>query len=518
MKRLLPLVGLAGVLFLAVGGVIYAIKGAMEVYVVALLWIGLLSILFYFYVGFASIRDALTGRSAKYGANTAIMIIVFFMILALASYMSTRYKVRWDMTATKRYTLSDQTKKLVKSLKREVTAIAFYRSDERTRQKMQDLLQEISQLSPKFKFRFIDPDKQPGAAAKHGITSYRTTLLKSGNNQQTIGYESEEKFINALLKVTTDEVKTIYFLKGHGENNTSDIQSSGYKGIKEEVEKENRKVKDINLMETGALPDDCALLIISGPKKDLLADELTKLTAYIERGGSILFMIDPGGFPVTTEYLSGYGFTLGNDVIIDKMSQVFGANYLVPVVTQYEEKHPITGEFNIQTFFPLARSVTVERTPEKGSFPLALTGDASWGETNINALYAEEGTVKYDDKTDKKGPLSIAAVKIVEVTKGAEKSESGDKKRYAKLVVVGDSDYVNNTHVNLAGNKDFFLNTVNWLMEEAELISVRKKVAGVTPVILTATQARFIFWIPVVVLPSFVLFAGIAVLTRRRLK
>ena len=507
-----------GLLFIAAGGIVYAITGILGIYSVALLWIGLLSILFYFYVGFSSIREALTGRSAKYGANTAIMIIVFFMTLVLLSYMSSRYKVRWDMTETQRYTLSDQAKKLVKSLKRDVTAIAFYRSDERTRQKMQDLLQEISQLSTMISYRFVDPDKQPGTAAKYGVTSYRTTLLMSGNNQQTIGYESEEKFINALLKVTKDEVKTVYFLKGHGENDTNDAQSSGYKGIKDAIIKENYKVEDLNLLETASLPDNCSLLIVSGPKKDLLADELTKLTAYIDKGGSILFMIDPGGFPVVSDYLGGYGFSLGNNVVIDKMSQVFGANYLVPVVTQYEEKHPITGEFDIQTFFPLARTVTVERTPEKGIFPLALTGDASWGETDINTLYSEEGTVSYDPKTDTKGPLSIAAVKVIEVIKGAEESSSGDKKKYAKLVVIGDSDYVNNTHVNLAGNKGFFLNTVNWLTEEAELISVRKKKEGLTPVILTATQARFIFWIPVVVIPSFILVAGIAVLTRRRLK
>lgn len=518
MKRLLPLVGLMGLLFMATGGIAYAIKGTMEIYIVALLWIGLLSILFYFYVGFSSIREALTGRSAKYGANTAIMIVVFFMTLALLSYMSSRYKVRWDMTATQRYTLSDQAKKLVKSLKRDVTAIAFYRSDERTRQKMQDLLQEISQLSTRLSYRFIDPDKQPGAAAKYGVTSYRTTLLISGNNEQTIGYESEEKFINALLKVTKDEVKTIYFLKGHGENDISDAQSSGYKGISDAILKENYKVKQLNLLETAEIPDDCSLLIVSGPKKDLLSDELAKITAHVDKGGSVLFMIDPGGFPVVTKYLGDYGFTLGNNVVIDKMSQVFGANYLVPVVSHYEEKHPITGEFDIQTFFPLARTVSVERAPEKGIFPLALTGDASWGETDINTLYSEEGTVSYDEKTDSKGPLSIAAVKVIEVSKGTEKSASGDKKKYAKLVVIGDSDYVNNTHVNLAGNKDFFLNTVNWLVEEAELISVRKKKEGLTPVILTATQARFIFWIPVVVVPSFILVAAIAVLTRRRLQ
>ncbi len=518
MKRLLPLVGLCGLLLLATGGISYAIKGFMETYMVAILWVGLLALLFYFYVGFNSIRGFLTGRSAKYGANMATMIAVFFAILALTSFMSTRYKVRWDLTKTQRYTLSDQTKKLVRTLKRDVSAVAFYRSDERTRQQMEDLLQEVSTLSPKFSYRFIDPDKQPAAAAKYGVTSYRTTLLMSGKNQQTIGFESEEKLVNALLKVIRDEVKTIYFLKGHGENDTTDGQSSGYRGIRDSIEKENYRIKDVALLETPSIPDDCALLIISGPKKDFIEDELKKLTEYIERGGSLLFMIDPGGFPVLSEYLAGYGFTLGNNVVIDKMSQVFGANYLVPVVTHYEEKHPITEEFNVQTFFPLARTVSVNRTPEKGIFPLAFTGDASWGETDISTLYSEEGTVSYDEKTDVKGPLSIAAVKIVRVNEGEDASDTGDKQSYAKLIVVGDSDFVNNTHVNLAGNKDFFLNTMNWLMAEAELISIRKKAVGMTPVILTASQGRFIFWIPVVVIPSLIMVIGIAVLTRRRIR
>lgn len=515
MKRFLPIIGLAGLFLIAGGGIAYAIKGAMETYIVALLWVGILSLLFFFYVGFADLRELLTGRSAKYGANTAVMIAVFLTILALVSYMSTRYKVRWDLTATKRYTFSDQTKKIVKSLKKDVEAIAFYRSDERTRQAMEDLLQEVSRLSPKFTHRFIDPDKQPGAAAKYGVTSYRTTLIMSGKNQQTVGFESEEKLINAILKVTRDEIKNIYFLKGHGENDISDFQSSGYKGIKEAIEKENYQVEELTLPGAADVPEDCALLIISGPKKDLLPDELTKLADYIERGGSILFMIDPGGFPVMANFLEGYGFNLGNDIIIDKMSQVFGANYLVPVITTYEEKHPVTEEFDIMTFFPLARSVDIERKPEKGAFPLALTGEASWGERDAKAL--EEGKAEYDEKKEKKGPLPVAAVKTVDVSKNTEKSAAGDRKTFAKLVVVGDSDFVNNTHVNLAGNKDLFLNMVGWLAEEADLIAVRKKDARLTPVILTASQGRFIFWIPVVVVPSLVLVAGVAILTRRRI-
>lgn len=515
MKRFLPIIGIIGFFAVAGGGITYAISGVLEPYIIALLWTGLLLLLFYFYVAFPQLRGLLSVRSAKYGANTAAMIMVFLTVLGVVSYFTTRYKVRWDLTKTKRYTLSDQSKKIIKSLKKDVTAISFYRSDERTRQAMEDLLGEFSQLSPKFTYQFIDPDKQPGAAAKYGVTSYRTTLIGSGKNQQEVGYESEEKVINAIMKVTRDEIKSVYFLKGHGENDIADMQNVGYKAIKEALEKENYQVKELLLPGAVDIPSDCALLIISGPKKDPLPDEIARLATYIKRGGSLLFMLDPGTTPKLAEFLKDYGFRLGNDIIIDKLSQVYGANYLVPVVTHYEKDHPITSEFNIMTFFPLARSVEVDRDPSKGIFPLALTGDASWGETDRKAL--EEGKAEYNEGSEKKGPLPIAAVAISDVSKKLEGGEASEKKIYAKFVVVGNSAFVNNTHVNLAGNKDFFLNIVNWLTEEAELISVRKKDTNVTPVILTATQGRMIFWVPVVVIPSLVLVVGIAALTRRRI-
>lgn len=515
MKKLVLIIGLIGFFAVAAGGVIYAIKGMMDASSIALIWVGLLALLYYFYVSFPELKASLTGRSAKYGANTAFMIVVFFMILVLISYMSSRYKVRWDLTATKRYTLSDQSRKIVKTLKKDVSAVAFYRSDERTRQAMEDLLQEFSQLSHRFTYQFIDPDKQPGAAAKYGVTAYRTTLIKSGNNQQEVGFESEERLVNAIIKVTRDEVKTVYFLKGHGENDIADNQNTGYKAIKDAIEKENYRIKELTLPGATEVPGDCNLLIVSGQKKDLLPDEFKGLTNYINRGGSILFMLDPSSIPATAEFLGGYGFRIGNDIVIDKMSQVYGANYLVPVVTQYEKEHPITGEFNIMTFFPIARSVDIERDPTKGAYQLAFTGEASWGETDRKAL--EEGKAEYNEKTERKGPLPIAAVVSQDVTKAVEGTAASDRKVFAKIVVVGDSDFVNNTHINLAGNKDLFLNTVNFLTADSDLISIRKKDGNMTPVILTSTQGRFIFWIPVVVVPSFVLVVGIAVLSRRRL-
>ncbi|MBI3752688.1 MAG: GldG family protein [Deltaproteobacteria bacterium] len=525
MKRFIPILGL---LLLAIGGVSYAIAGAMQTYMAALIWIGLLCMLFSFYAGFSDIKNVLSKRSTKYGANTAFMIAVFVVMLIFTAFMSIKYKTRWDMTATKRYTLSNQTLKLLGSLKKDVEAVAFYRSDERTRQALQDLLSEYKRNSSRFDYQFIDPDKNPSLAAKYNVTSYRTTLVRSGNKEEVVGFESEEKLTNAILKVSMDEVKTIYFLKGHGENNILDMQNSGYKAARESLEKENYLVKEIVLLTEEKVPDDAAVLVVSGPKKEFLPDEIKKLTAYINRGGKVLFMLDPGTVPGLVSYLKDYGFKIGDDIIIDKLSQVFGANYLTPVVTDYDKDHPITKEFNIATFFPLARSVEVENDPAKGRYELAKTGEASWAETNKKAL--EEGKAEYNEGKDIKGPVSIAAVTAVEVEGTSSSSEhhkqhehsataqQDGQKNYAKIVVFGDSDFVNNTNINLAGNRDFFLNTVNWLAEEADMISIRKKEPDATPVILTASQGRLIFWLPVILLPSLVLVTGLGVLSRRRLK
>ena len=538
-KKYALFAGLLGILLIVVGGVSYAVIGMMTTPVAVLIWVGIILSLLFLYVNFPEIRAQLTGRSAKYGANVAVMVGVFMAILSMTAMMSVKYKARWDLTSSARYTLSKQTLKIIKSLDKDVEAISFYRSDERTRQMMEDLLDLYAVNSPNFTYWFVDPDKKPGMAEKYGVTSYRTTLIRSGGNQEVVGHELEEKLTNAILKVTRDEVKTVYFIKGHGEKSITDDGKGGYKAAGGSIAKQNFRTKELLLTEVDTVPDDCSVLILSGPQKDLLDEELEKISAYVDKGGSLLVMLDPGATPALAGYLTGYGFLVGDNIIIDTQAQVFGANYLVPVVNEYEKDHPLTEGFNLMTFFPLARSVTVQPTPEAGIYNLAKTGAGAWGETDKGTL--EEGKARFDENIDKKGPLTIAAVVTMEaakeegdeeeeveqapepvetpevVTEGGRAPKKTERKRYARIVVIGDSDFANNTHINLAGNRDFFLNTVSWLAEEADMISIRKKEVGMTPLILTSTQGRFILWVSVVIPASIVAVIGVGVFMRRRL-
>lgn len=525
-SKLLMILGFIGLALVIAGGSIYAVTREFGAVPISLVWGGLLAILIFIYANFSDIRGVFARRSTKHGANMSVMIAIFIVIISLIGVMSVRYKVRIDLTENSRYSLSAQTVKILKSLERDVEAVAFYRSDQRTRQTMVDLLKEYSYHSPAFKFWFVDPDKRPVETAKYGVTSYRTTLLRSGGKQEIISFESEEKITNALLKVIKDEVKTVYFLKGHGENGLEDDQKTGYKQVKEAIEKENHKVSELLLVSEKKVPDDAVMLIIAGPKADILPSELEKISRYVETGGSVLFLLDPGMMPEISGYLQAQGFKLGNDIVIDKQSQMIGANYLTPVVMEYNQKHALGSEFNFVTFFPVARSVEVKEDPAKGQYNLAKTGSSSWAKTEGRL---DSDDIKFDPVKDQRGPINLASVAVFKVkeAKGADATTKAapiapgtdlkeGKNRWGKIIVVGDSDFAGNAHFNLMGNKDYFLNLVSWMAEESSLISVRKKATGLTPLTLTDTQGNLVFWLSVIIGPSLALAIGIGVVARRR--
>ncbi|MDD2900494.1 MAG: GldG family protein, partial [Desulfuromonadaceae bacterium] len=306
-KELFAPLGLLSVLLLVAGGITYAITGEMGNLPLTLIWVGLLLLLLFFYIYFQEIRDFITKRSTKYALNTAIMSGVFLVIIALIAGMSVKYKVRVDLTKDSRYTLSDHTLKIIKSLEGGVEAIAFYRGDQRTRQTMSDLLSEYSYNSPNFSFRFVDPDRDPIETAKYGITAYRTTILKYGDKQEIVeGTESENKLTNSLLKLISKDVKVFYFVTGHGEKRIDSDEENGYLYVKQAIERENHQVRDLMLVNAEKIPDDAAVLVVAGPETDYLQAELDMITAFVKKGGRVIFMVDPsGGLKTLVSYLGG---------------------------------------------------------------------------------------------------------------------------------------------------------------------------------------------------------------------
>ena len=459
----------------------------------------------------------LFGRHLRYGTNLLIAAIAVLGIIALVEAISLRHSHRFDLTANKRYSLSPQSQQLLAQLPQSVKVTAFYQDTQTGREAAKDLLDQYAYYGKQFTYEFIDPDRNPGVAKRYGITSYGTIVLESGEKEEKVLVADEENLTNALLKVIREGKKVVYFLEGHGEHSINNTEREGYSEAKRAIESQNYVVKGLNLLTEGKLPDDASILIIAGPHKDLLEPELAEITHFIERGGKVMFLVDPEGPPGLPPYLVNYGIQVVEGVVVDPVSRLFGMDYLTPVIASYES-HPITKNFEVASFLPLALEVkTTEKMPERVSAQvLAKTSPNSWlerGQDERQGIARGEGRLAYNEGVDEKGPVPVAAVATVTLRRGGAADREPKK---AGIAVFGDSDFASNNYLNLSGNRDLFLNTVSWLAEEENLIAIRPKESGsfFTPV--TATQERLIFWLSMIVLPAIVVGSGVATYMWRR--
>ena len=170
----------------------------------------------------------MTKLTFKYSINTGIAIFLVIGVIVLIEAISFKHHNRLDLTASKLYTLSDQSIKVLKSLQKDVKVIAFFNETQRGEQQaFKDLLDQYLYHSSRFSYEFVDPDKSPGKAKKYQITSYGTTVLESENKEEIISDIREEKLTNAILKLTRKGKKVIYFSKGHGEKILRTLMSRG---------------------------------------------------------------------------------------------------------------------------------------------------------------------------------------------------------------------------------------------------------------------------------------------------
>jgi ABC-type uncharacterized transport system involved in gliding motility auxiliary subunit len=219
-------------------------------------------------------------------------------------------------------------------------------------------------------------------------------------------------------------------------------------------------------------------------------------------------MIDPVTSSGIEEILKKLGVKLGNDVIIDPVSRIFGGDLNIPVVSSYPT-HQITDNFNIITFFPVARSIGFDLDGSKDiDFePVIQASPSSWAETDLDKRNAD-----FDPKKDRKGLIAIGATVTLHEKEGID----APKEKRFRLVIFGDSDFSSNAWFSSSGNGDLFLNSINWLAQEADLISISPKEVKGGRLLLTRNEGRRLFILPVLVFPAFVLIFGLTIWRKRR--
>lgn len=527
MERIKQYLNYIALVLIFIALVLHYIWPYKKIIAIILGFAGLACLAVYIILNLPALKQSFKRKSLIYSSNLIVVIALVLAILVLANYFFARHHHRFDFTQARLHSLSDQSIKVLKNLKADINIKCFFLEGNISRSRMENLMKIYSYHSKRIKYEFIDPDKNVGLVKRYDIKEDGTTILECGDKESRITSNSEEDVTNAIIKVSREKKKVIYFLEGHGEASIEQSEGRGYSQVKQDLEKLAYEVKKLTLALSENFPSDCSALIIPGPEKDLLPNELETIRNYINNGGRVFFMVDPETALGLKTFLEEFGVRLENDLIVDRVSRLLGGDFFMPLVTEYEY-HEITKNFRYATFFPYARSVNAaEKKPEGVSVSmLGKTSTNSWSERQL-----DQKQVTFDKDKDVAGPIPVAAAVTVEPkkeetpekkpeeakeAKPEEKKEESAPKKQGRLAVFGDSDFASNRYSSLSGNENLFLNTVNWLTEEADLISIQPKTSSPRTIHMTPTQGRMLFFVSLVILPLIVLVAGISVWLRRR--
>jgi ABC-type uncharacterized transport system involved in gliding motility auxiliary subunit len=494
-------VATAGLVLLVAGLLRYSIEGLLSALSEGLMIGGGVLLLLSAAFNLRALGRILARRSTRLGANTLVMVAAALVILVAVNYVAFRHDKRFDWSAERLYTLSDQTQKVVQSLKKDVTFILF--SNE-PNQDLDQRMAEYQALSRHIQFKRVDPQEHPEIARQYGVARAGQMIAVSGGRTERLEQTDEQDITNALLKVTESSVKTVCFVTGHGEKSIDSAEADGYSDVKQELVKEAYQVKTVNLVTAGQVPPECTVVVEAGPTRALFPQESAMIGKYLDGGGRALILVDPETQSGLSPIFQAWNIAVGDNIVIDAsgIGRLFGTGPTVPLVVDYGSS-PITRGFErTMTFFPLARTVDIASNTKFNPqiVELLKTSPASWATPKITGTQ-----VSFDPAHDTKGPLCLGV--------SAVRQQPG---KAARMVVIGDSDFASNRWVGLQRNGDLFFNAIGWLTESENLISIRPKSPANRRVTMTASQERVFTWVTMVLLPGLVIAGGIWVWWRRR--
>lgn len=475
--------------------------------------VGVLLIVAWLAVGFEGLRERMSSGEARrvgtYGTSALVSTVLSVAIVVALAFLAARNPVRFDWTESKAHSLSDQTRKVLDGLERDVEVTALFSRVEQL--EIEPVLERYAYASDRFRYTLADPNERPDLVEALGVDRERLTQgllhLSIGEERTVLDEVHEEAITNAILKITRTGEKKVYFLTGHNErpiDGAGADEPGGFARAAEALANENYTVEPLLLATRGDVPEDADALIVAGPTRPLLPEEEAALGRYLEGGGSALVMVDPNANTNLYGALSGWGVELGADVIVDYLQGLFG-RATTPLAAEYPS-HPINQALREPTMFHQARSVRARPEARERFTEIVRTSAESWGERNLQGGRAERGP------DDLAGPVPVA----VAGTASGGGNGDGESVEGGRLVVFGDSDFVTNQLIDAYRNRDLFVNSVNWLLGDVEAISVRPSTARASRFNPSQEQFTTIRYLSLFVLPELIALVGVVAWWWRR--
>ncbi|MBU1167675.1 GldG family protein [Patescibacteria group bacterium] len=463
-------------------------------------------------------------RSTKYSLNTFLLIVLLLGILILVNFIAQKRITRIDLTKNKQYSLSDQSKKIIKDVDEDIELIGFYDTGSAGSQEFEDLAKEYQAQNAKVSYKVLDPKRKRTEAISYGVTAYPVIIIKKGDLNEEIDAATETEITSGLIRLIKGEKKKIYFISGHGEKEIEGSDpSTSYSVLKQALENQIYEIDTINLQTVQDIPEDADLVIMAGPKVALTDQEKEVLRKYIhQRQGKFFALLDPrlesGNDIGVTDLLGEVGINWNDGIVVDLKNSVAEDVATLPLddLTTHQITEKTPGILVIGT----SAASQAESVPEKWSVTeIIKTKDTAWLEKTITKEASQE-TIQFNEGEDIRGPVSVLVLaKEVDPTDTKGENSQSDQQDKARVAVLGDSDLVVD-YLAMSGpgqyNKDLVLNTVNWLTAQEDLISISPKDKTNPEVTLTTSQSWLVLILTTALMPLLVVIIGIWVFLKRR--
>jgi ABC-2 type transport system permease protein len=476
-----------------------------------------------------TILDSLKSRKFRYGGYATLLAVAALAVVIGVNLVVDQIPAKLDMTQERLYSLSDQTKKLLGGLSVDVTITTLGRPGSEDKL-VKEVLDRMAMASRHIRLQTVDPETNPGWAktyAKTGAlregslvvavseTKFKTIdsydLYNYQMNQQTYQQEvtslaAEQRLVSALQFVTAAKVVTVYVVKGYDAASLTDY------GLTSAVEGQNYAVKDLDLIAAGGVPADAGVVLLANPGLDLSAADAEHLRTYLAGGGRLMVLLDLSHLaeraPQLEELLGNYGLGVQRLLVIEGDANRFAYSrpfYLLPKYSYHDIVSPLSSA-DLPLLVPGAMALKVLELKKRALTVDALltTSENSWGKVN----YSTAARVT-KEAGDVEGPFTLAYA----VTDPAQTTGARD----TKLVVVSSASFLQSSIQQVAvGNADFFLNSLSWLSEKKDEISVSAKSLQSYPLRINTLWGLILSAVVVLVIPLGVLGAGLGVWLRRR--
>lgn len=506
-----------------------------------------------------------TRRRLVQGSMLGTGVLLVLALFGMVNYLGWKYHLRGDWTASRLYTLSQRSDKVLAELKKPIQVTVFMAASDPLYQPVEELLKRYSAASSQIHVDTVDPERNIAQAQslvnKYQLSEANVVVFERGSDRRVVksndladydysgmqfgqapkmkGFKGEEMFTGAILDLVEARKPKVLFTTGHGEANLDDASARGLSQIEDLLGKDNFDLSEWASLGKPSIPAGTDLVVIAGPTARFTAPEFKVLDDYLKGGGRVLVMLDPllgaGGVQTQStgmaDWLANYGVKVDNDVVVDPNNRVpfFGAESFF--VNSFGQ-HPVTDVLR-QAKYPVILSLarSVRPAKETGGYTvttLLKTGAEGWGETDLTHLRAVDR-----DDADVPGPVSLGVAvvpsesdkeasseqkaaeggKIDGVEKGGEKKS---KPAGMRLVVFGDSDFATNGQLGNAGNPALMMNAVNWMVARNNLLGIPPRAPEQVHLSLTRQQLSGIFWLVIVILPLMAIGLGVVVFVRRR--